>query len=106
MQYALSVHQRLLLLGILPEEGNLTTIRIVRELREALSFSESEHEALKLRVEGGRVFWEDDVVGDKDIDIGPKAAEVVRDALGNLDADGKLTVEHLTLCELFEYGAD
>jgi len=106
MQYAMTVHQRLLLLGILPEEGNLTTIRIVRELREALSFSESEHEALKFRVEDGRVFWEDDVVGDKDIDIGPKAADVVRDALGELDKAGKLKVEHLPLCELFEYGAD
>ena len=46
MQYTLSVKGRLMLLGILPAEGDLTTIRIVRELREGLSFSETEHKQL------------------------------------------------------------
>lgn len=42
----LNVLERLLLLGLLPETGSLTTIRIVRELRETLSFKEDEHEVL------------------------------------------------------------
>ena len=48
MEYALSVKDRLMLLGILPAESNLTTIRIVRELREGLSFSEGEHKDLQM----------------------------------------------------------
>lgn len=39
----LSVLERLKLLECLPREGDYTTIKIVRELREALSFKENEH---------------------------------------------------------------
>ncbi|MFH1605036.1 MAG: hypothetical protein ABIH03_14150 [Pseudomonadota bacterium] len=104
MQYTLSVKSRLMLLGILPAEGNLTTIRIVRELREGLSFSETEHKQLKFRVDGGMMSWDEKAkVPDKVLDIGPKAAEVIREALGKLDKDQKLTADHLELVDLFEY---
>jgi len=39
----LSVLERLKLLEVLPREGNITTIKICRELREALTFKEDEH---------------------------------------------------------------
>jgi len=103
MIYKLSVHQRLVLLNILPQEGDLTTIRLVRELREDLSFSEDEHAALNFQHGQGNVRWNDDVVDDKDIDIGPKAADVVRKALGELDKNGKLREGHLSLVDTFEY---
>lgn len=45
----LNVLERLLLLQLLPESGNLTTITIVRQLRESLSFNEDEHEVLQFR---------------------------------------------------------
>ncbi len=54
----LTVLERLLLLNLLPEAGNLTTIRIVRELRESLSFTEDEHEVLRFEtLPGGNVRW-------------------------------------------------
>jgi len=103
MQYTLSVKGRLMLLGILPAEGDLTTIRIVRELREALSFSEGEHADLQMQQQDGRIMWQEGAVPDKSIDVGPKAAEVIRTALGKLDKDQKLTADHLELVDLFEY---
>jgi len=45
----LRTYERLLLLNVLPREGDLTMIRIVRQLREALSFTEEEHAALNVR---------------------------------------------------------
>lgn len=54
----LNVLERLLVLGLLPESGNLTTIRIVRKLREALSFNEEDHEVLIFRqAPGGGTSW-------------------------------------------------
>lgn len=48
----------MLLLQLLPVSGNLTTIRIVRELRESLSFNEDEHEVLRFQtLPGDRVKW-------------------------------------------------
>ena len=103
MIYKLSVHERLLLLGILPQEGDLTTIRLVRELREDLSFTEEEHTALEFQYQDNSIHWKDDVAKDKEIDIGPRAADVVRSALQELDKGGKLREVHLPLVDMFEY---
>ena len=43
MKYELGVLERLKLLEILPAQGDISTIKIVRELRESLSFKEDEH---------------------------------------------------------------
>ncbi|HUW11155.1 MAG TPA: hypothetical protein VM537_15605 [Anaerolineae bacterium] len=103
MKFDLGVRERLVLLGILPAEGSLATIRIVRELREALSFSEAEHEDLQMKQVDNQIRWEEGAVPDKKLDIGPKAAEVIRAAIKKLDDEKKLTADHLDLCDLFEY---
>ena len=104
----LSVVERLTLLGILPEQGNLTTIKIVARLREELSFDEQEHAKLNFRPsdDGQRVQW--DIIGsmEKDVEIGPKAMGVVYDALKALDEQEKLTAQHIPLCEKFSYPED
>lgn len=99
----LTVAERLMLLGLLPAEGDLTTLRIVRELREALSFDEAEHARLALRQEGDRVLWTDDG-GTKAVDIGAKARRLIADKLEQMNSDGKLTEQHLSLCDKFEIG--
>ena len=38
----LEVYERIVLLNILPQEGDFTTLKLVRKLRESLSFSEKE----------------------------------------------------------------
>jgi len=103
MEYALPVKTRLMLLGILPAEGDLTTIRIVRELREGLSFSEAEHKDLQMMQEDNQVRWAEGAVPEKVLDIGPKAQEVIRAAIKKLDDEKKLVPDHLELCDLFEY---
>lgn len=102
----LSVFERLILLNVLPKEGDLTTIRIVRKLRESLSFTEDEHAKLQFTQEGDRVIWLPGVVGDVPIEIGPKATELIRATLEGLDKQKKLTEEHLDLCDKFGVGAE
>ena len=45
----LSVKARLLILQVLPDESNITTMRIVRDLQGNLSFSEAESKVLAFR---------------------------------------------------------
>lgn len=97
----LSVYERLTLLNILPVQGDLTTVRIVRQLREALSFDEAEHAALQFRVDGQQVQWRTEAEHHKDVDIGVKAMAIIHDVLDKLNRDKKLTEAHLTLCEKF-----
>lgn len=96
----LSVGDRLVLLSILPQESDFTTLKIVRKMKEDLSFSEDEHKALKFRFEDDRVFWEDTKV-DRDIAFGEKATDIIVNAFGELDKQKRLKLEHMELYERF-----
>ena len=53
MQYELGVQERVMLSMILPRMGNATNLKLVREMRERLSFNAEEHEELKLVTDEG-----------------------------------------------------
>ena len=97
----LTIKERLLLLSFLPREGNITTLRIVHNLRAALSFSEEEHAALKMEqnVEGFK--WDADVVQDSEVVIGPRAHVLIQDTLTGMDKSSKLTEDFFSLWEKF-----
>jgi len=100
----LSVIERLTLLGILPEQGSLMTIKIVSKLREELSFDEEEHATLQFQPseDGKRLQW-NMPYPDKDVKIGVKAISIIYEALRTADENERLTEQHLPLCEKFEY---
>ena len=97
----LNVKDRLLLLSVLPKEGNITTLKIVRKLREDLSFSEEEHKELNFQESDGKLAWDMAANGDKEIEIGEKASNVIVEALKELDRNKKLHEEHLPIWEMF-----
>jgi hypothetical protein len=118
--YTLTVSERIILLNLLPPEGNVLTLRIVRKLREALSFSEEEVERLHFR-EAGEVVPEDDelpaekqrrVVPDtlnwlsaedpnKEYRFGGATLEIIRSALNKLNDEKKLREAHIPVWEKF-----
>lgn len=100
----LEVMERLVLLQILPKEGNLLQLKIARTLREELSFDEQEHVAIGLTEDSGVIHWDDTKAQSKDVEIGPKAMEMIHKALDELDKAGKLRAEYLDLCDKLGYG--
>ena len=97
----LSIGERLNLLNLLPPEGDLTSIKIVRKLREGLSFSEDELEEYEIKVlDNGRVSWNS--AEEKDIEIRAKARSMIVAALHKLDDEGKVTEQHISLFDKFE----
>lgn len=104
----LTVFERMLLLNILPREGDFTTLKIVRKLRETLSFSESEHKLWQPKNDNdGHVLWkimDDDgnpIPQEKEINVGEKATDIIVEVLKRLDKEKKLTDEHYSLYEKF-----
>jgi len=97
----LLVFERLILLNILPKEGDFTTLKIVRKLREDLSFSEEEHAALQFKQEGGNVQWKQGGDIPKEISVGEKAMDVIVNTLKKLDRDKKLQESHFAIYERF-----
>ena len=98
----LDVRERLTLLDILPREGDFTTIKIVRELREQLSFSAEEHESYAFKhTEDGQLTWAVDAEQDRDFIFPTMARRIIEDALQKADKGKKLTVDHVSTYEKF-----
>lgn len=96
----LSVLERVLLLNSLPSEGDLTTIRLIREFREELSFSEEEHALLNFVQDGQQLKWDGKGIS-KDIEITAPVVKLVRATLMQLEKQEKLNVGHISLYEKF-----
>jgi hypothetical protein len=97
----LCVKDRIVLLGILPATGDFLTLKIVRQLREALSFSEEETKSLKLSNDGQQVKWEAEADPMKDIQIGEKAMDLIVASLKKLDEKKELNQDTFGLYEEF-----
>ena len=97
----LGIGDRLILLSILPKEGDLATVRIVHELRQGLSFTEEEHKSCEIRLEGDGIVWASGGDVTKEISIGPKAHVLITEALEKLNNEEALTEDHLSVWEKF-----
>ena len=97
----LTVHDRILLLGILPKETNYVTLKILDDLRMNLSYTEAETKEWGIDVdrEGGQVSWDEN--GEADIPIGETATGIIVDQLRNLDKQNKLTHSLVPVYEKF-----
>lgn len=93
----LDVRERLTILTLLPQEGNFMTLKIVRDLKGELGFSEEEYKLLEFKQTGNSVAWENSKDPLKDVEIGEIAREIIAEPLKKMDEDGKLRDEHFLL---------
>lgn len=101
----LTVKERLVLLNVIPKEGDFVTLKVVRKLREALSFNEEEIEKWQFTNEQeGRMTmtrWDDSIDQNANVNFGEKATDMIVVALKKLDEEKKLTDDHFSLYEKF-----
>lgn len=98
MQFGV-MERMLLLKSLAGVEGNLATLRVVRDLQGELSFSEEEHKELNFRQEGTKVHWDPSNVSLKEVSIGPAAMDAALFMFKKLDEMQTLTLEYLPLYE-------
>jgi hypothetical protein len=95
-----SIGERLMLMGILPKEGNVLTVKVVRELRHALEFGAQELEDYGITIKGTRFEWASDF--QKEVEISAPAKDIIVKALKDLDKSGKVNEAQLVLFDKFE----
>lgn len=107
----LSISERYILLDLLPKEGTYTTLKILRKLREALSFSEEE--LVKWGIQevpqptgGVAVQWNRSAEDSAEISIGEKASDIIVNVLKQRDQESKLTDREYSLYEKFVEGKE
>ena len=96
------------ILGILPVNGDFTTLKVITDLQAEVGFTEADHEILKIRPrEDGQpgVMWNNGLP-DKECKVGPKAEGIIVGALKALDTEKKLDVQTFPLYKRFVIGED
>ena len=101
----LTVMERLMCLGILPEAGNFVTMRMRQELILKLGLTTEEITEYDVKqLEGGSVQWRQDLPQEKEIDVKPTEIVEIKKNLEKMDKDEKLTPQHISLYEKFVEG--
>ena len=103
----LSVLERINLMGILPQESNFITFKILTELKNALSFSEKEIKDYKIEQKvdatgAGKVYWDSRKEKEKEIEIGEQMNSIIKIALQKVDKEGKVNDGNISLFEKFQ----
>jgi len=100
--FKLSVQNRLSFLGLVTKTGDSTTLKIVRELREELSFTEDEHALLNFqRLPGDRGKWSDKV-GPKEFEFSGIREVILEEVKSKLAQEEKNKTLELDLLALYE----
>jgi len=107
MKISLNILERILLMGILPAEDNIVTIRVVRKLKEDIGFSEEE--LIKWNIKSvlnenkqNVLTWNAEKTNEnKEIDFGLKGIEIISEVLKDLSKKKKITEQHLSLYDKF-----
>ncbi|KKM75730.1 hypothetical protein LCGC14_1387250 [marine sediment metagenome] len=97
----LTVPERLHLLSILPGEGDIVTMKVVRDLLAGVSFTDEETVEYELIQTATQVTWNVDTIKEVEVEIGTKAMSIIVDALQKLDADKKFTLDTVALYDKF-----
>jgi len=104
----LNNEERLRLLGILPIQGSIATIKILRELREELSFDEEEKAEINLqelptdKPDEFDFHWDSDRM--VDFRIGDERRRIIMDAFRKLDRSETFPDSLLNLYNRFNDG--
>jgi len=105
MDIELTVAERFAIMGILPEKGNIVTIKLLREFKEAVAFNEQEVNAIELNLsDEGKATWivaKEKKIGKKKIELSDILAESIRSNLKMLDSKKQLTEAHVPIWDMF-----
>ena len=100
----MTLAERLTLAMALSSEGNFLALRTAGKLRDKFMPTDEEVEAWGVKADGASIGWNAEADTDADVDITNAETAAVIDLLRKLDADAKLTAQHVTLYEKFVEG--
>ncbi len=97
----LTLLERLTLQKVLPKESNFTTLKVLNALKLALAPSEEEFKEFGIEVGEGKATWNEKGLEEREVEIGEKATDIIKESLIELDKNKRLSVDHISLYEKF-----
>ena len=102
-EFILALDERIALLGVLPRQGDLITLRIIRDLQQELAPTEEEIKEADLRNTGAGMTWNSMKAKaiTKAVTIGDKGKELLAEGINNAGKQKQLDAQWLELYERF-----
>jgi len=101
MKFGLNVGERMITLTILPQEGNIITLKMIRDLKSKIGLSAQELKEFEVAQDGERVKWNQKGLVPRDFDFAEAEIDLIKKQLKKLDSDGKLHQDMLPVYEKF-----
>ena len=96
-----TILERITLQELLPKQEDYVTMKIIRDLRMELSFSEKEIKDFEINQTNSHITWNTVKEKKKKIDIGETAHSIICEALKKADKEKKINEQNISLYEKF-----
>lgn len=96
----LDVKNRLLLIGMLPQQGNLSEMVDIYDLVRDLKLSDEEKGAISYVENGNYVKWDFEKDPNKDITISSSQMQIIKKTIEKLDKENKINLEMIPLIQI------
>ena len=96
----LKVMDRVLLRQLLPIQGNIITLKIVKDALDTLDFTKDEIESLNFVQEGQNLKWDSTKDQPKEIVLSSLAIDMIKKELRTLEEQQKLKLEQMNIYDL------
>ena len=99
----MKIKDRLMVMSILPQQGNFVTIQLVAELKKKVSLAPKELEFVGLKTDPntGNLTWDDAKDKDKEFAFHESEKSLIQKALVELEGQNKLTPDHIDIYKQF-----
>jgi len=101
MKVKLNVLERVLLMNMLPQKGNLEMCRAINNTAKIIMITPEEEKEFELKKEGGLTSWNELGKEEREFPIPPSSVKAIRDILYKLDEKEELSANAVSLCEKF-----
>ena len=98
MKLVLSVKDRLMLQGVLPQSGDLISQTIVKDIQDKIRITQQEMTEGEFRAEKESIMWNPLKVKEVEFDFTNAEVNTLKDAVKKLDEEKKITMENIELC--------
>ena len=97
----LNVLNRLQILQVLPKEGSIVMLKVLRDLQSKVGLTSEEAVEFGIKQDGEHINWNAKGNEGKDFEFTVKEEEMIKDALAKLEKEKKLNLAQIDLYEKF-----
>lgn len=101
MKVKLDVGERMVVVSILPKEGNFLTLRVLRTLVSRIGLTAEEIKEFGVTQENDRIVWNQKGYELVEFDLADVELDIIKQELKKLDSENRLTQDMFSIYEKF-----